>query len=826
MPPRKKAKQPGITDGLNPFALPQKGDIQDFKPKLIPLQKPTLEQRRKQILEQAKVQQVQNAPSVGGQPLLDQYQLARQKEMRLREHQDAGYTTDSEGRITGEKPLTKLANTVAPLEKLTTDLADWSMIVEGANMVRPFASMFGSSVGRVAGRLKTELKAVPRIISDNMQAIPIANRHAGLAGYMKDPVVRERLNRLGITDDIIDGTPLPKLTNFHQEGSHYNSLTNQLNIDVGQKRWLDDMGHEMSLNQVYDHERGHFFQRLKRLSDEPRQRQLDHQRRLYYNLKRKIDPHSVSGYMGSEESNLGDYYKSIREIDEKLNSIPMRDYRFVAPTEIDELASFLTADPKKLGHPFSDGNHEYFKSGVEALPHLTEMRTSMIEKKIIKDHKTPITEEHLKAFFKKAPKNRIVSFMEENEDNFRDLKHLLNNLPAAAPVVVGAGAAAASQKNKNGGTIKKKKAENGLTEEDPMKPLMNIPKGYLEAMQRIGAKLPTQMPAANTEEPSYRGYQESQANQENPMRLSIDKQQDIAAGTFGYKKQGAPYNGQVGDGLLTGLMGVNALIPGEPIKDPVVRPKVSYNAHEYGTGSQAIYKYGGAIKKALFGMTETPGGEDPTNPPKQYRRLNPQQMTEWNGFLDFVKQQGAQGSKNLDMKNKKLGAQLFDKYKATNPNLSIDYSWVPDVQNEFNMANSWSKKKAGYLMADPSKVDGWFGSKTSQQYFVPLETQTYHNGQLQSVVNNGLLNGDGKPTGQATGQPPVKRTRKPQYGDAGAVEINGQMYWPEEVPMKNGGKLCYDMGGDLPVSYQEGQSYDLDPATIKSLLDQGYEIDF
>lgn len=148
-----------------------------------------------------------------------------------------------------------------------------------------------------------------------------------------------------------------------------------------------------------------------------------------------------------------------------------------------------------------------------------------------------------------------------------------------------------------------------------------------------------------------------------------------------------------------------------------------------------------------------PGGEEPT--PK--RRLSPQEMIEWNGFLDHLKTRGVQGSKILDKKDHNLGEQLFNEYKQSNPNISIDYSIVPIVQNEHNLfaqqAREFAKRKgdpnADKLYSDNSKVDGWLGSKTSQQYFVPATLKTITNGAAKEQPL-GLMNGNLIPTTSKT----------------------------------------------------------------------------
>lgn len=178
-----------------------------------------------------------------------------------------------------------------------------------------------------------------------------------------------------------------------------------------------------------------------------------------------------------------------------------------------------------------------------------------------------------------------------------------------------------------------------------------------------------------------------------------------------------------------------------------------------------------------------PGTEDPTP-----RRLTPKEMQEWNRFLKYVEQKGYKGSKDLDVRSKGLGASLFESFKKENPDISFGYDIVPSVQYEHQMmaqkARELSARQgnpdADKLYSNNSKVDGWMGSLTSQQYFPEMKLQTKRNGQLVGNENLGLVNGNLMPTGVAT---PVKRKKKPQYGDAGAVELpDGTMVWEDELP--------------------------------------------
>lgn len=157
------------------------------------------------------------------------------------------------------------------------------------------------------------------------------------------------------------------------------------------------------------------------------------------------------------------------------------------------------------------------------------------------------------------------------------------------------------------------------------------------------------------------------------------------------------------------------------------------------------------------------GGGDPTAP----QLLTPQQMREWNMFIDFLQKKGIAGSKDLDSKNKNLGANLFEQFRKEVPGVTITYDIVKPVQTEMqklkDAAQSFAARRgdpnASNIMSGVSKVDGWLGSRTSQFKFPEMTENQLRNNQLVSSNNLGLLGGGLKPVGTSnilnTKTPPV-----------------------------------------------------------------------
>jgi hypothetical protein len=103
---------------------------------------------------------------------------------------------------------------------------------------------------------------------------------------------------------------------------------------------------------------------------------------------------------------------------------------------------------------------------------------------------------------------------------------------------------------------------------------------------------------------------------------------------------------------------------------------------------------------------------------------------QWNGFLDYLKKRGIQGSAALDNRDTNMGQQLMDEYRKQDPHFTLTYDRVPDVQNDLQTYRQQLVQKykqdptiingikgPDEIMPNLSPVDGWLGSKTSQQRY-------------------------------------------------------------------------------------------------------------
>jgi len=135
------------------------------------------------------------------------------------------------------------------------------------------------------------------------------------------------------------------------------------------------------------------------------------------------------------------------------------------------------------------------------------------------------------------------------------------------------------------------------------------------------------------------------------------------------------------------------------------------------------------------------GGEDPK--PKRLP-LTQEERAHWNGFADFVKSKGFEGSNKLDARDTNLSRQLFEEYNKGKGTSEYKYdAYVPAVQEEIaDYRNTLINKiKAGQMQLQDkaftgdlstydfdknflpglSNVDGWAGSKTTGFRFAGVD---------------------------------------------------------------------------------------------------------
>lgn len=166
------------------------------------------------------------------------------------------------------------------------------------------------------------------------------------------------------------------------------------------------------------------------------------------------------------------------------------------------------------------------------------------------------------------------------------------------------------------------------------------------------------------------------------------------------------------------------------------------------------------------------------------REVTPQERNEWNDFLSFVEQKGYKGSKELDKGSDKLARSLFAEYKTLHPETTLDYSIVASVQKDMQdlreNVQAFAKRRndpnAENLMKNISKIDGWFGSQTSQYGYPQMVLTTYHNDALVGSENLGVVDKNMNPEKKST----IQKTQKIPKGAKVEKLKDGDYYENED----------------------------------------------
>lgn len=147
-----------------------------------------------------------------------------------------------------------------------------------------------------------------------------------------------------------------------------------------------------------------------------------------------------------------------------------------------------------------------------------------------------------------------------------------------------------------------------------------------------------------------------------------------------------------------------------------------------------------------FGPTD-PGDEVPKD-------LTPRQRSEWNAYVDWLDTKGYKGSPLLDKKATGLASGLFEQFKKENPDVTLTYENISQVQTEMQKlrenVQAFEKRRgakdADTLMSGISQVDGWPGSKTTSFKFPSMTIQEFRNNELVTKKNLGIVDYNFKPS--------------------------------------------------------------------------------
>ena len=288
--------------------------------------------------------------------------------------------------------------------------------------------------------------------------------------YFQKPEVVEKLKSIGASPIAIRALQTPNqvdLTFKTGHGSYFDQLPGIINMDMRQMKEASKR-FAMTPQQVYEHELGHQMQQYINIgSPEFQQAYAKYVKELEdYNIRKQI-----SKRVEGTSTNLNPM--AVRSKPDFLVNwnMPEAPQRLSKPTILDKQAAGMlrlkskdqkTMTPEELNSLYyyhsevpADGISKIgydIENGTERLPHLREMRQSMIDNGYIPDATSPITEDIIRRFIKENPKNRIASIVDPTfQTNYKKLVKTFKHLPAVLPIGLGTAAALQNEEYKRGG---------------------------------------------------------------------------------------------------------------------------------------------------------------------------------------------------------------------------------------------------------------------------------------------------------------------------------------------------------------------------------------
>ena len=258
-----------------------------------------------------------------------------------------------------------------------------------------------------------------------------------------------RLGELGLDSDYIIRNK-PALTFNPGKGSHYASSNNSINIDPTQIG-LIKRKYGLSPGGVYEHEVGHLIQRA---ATNISPKYIDEMKKFHGTIN------DVQESLGVDNATFRKMYSDGVDMGIPTHPKAVQPIKFdgaLARIKVKNGVSVSKVDPK-----FSkvNRNYRYFKSrdatnarsleeiGVERYAHLRETRQGMVDRGIIPDIYSPITEGHVSKYLAKyGNKDRMGSFTAPSPANIRILTKVMNNAPVSTGII-GLGGYKALQENR------------------------------------------------------------------------------------------------------------------------------------------------------------------------------------------------------------------------------------------------------------------------------------------------------------------------------------------------------------------------------------------
>lgn len=280
---------------------------------------------------------------------------------------------------------------------------------------------------------------------------------------------------------------------------------------------------------------------------------------------------------------------------------------------------------------------------------------------------------------------------------------------------------------------------------------------------------------------------------------------------------------------LTTLLGADFAIPTPKPKAPIVQPQTSYSPNQYGTGSQAIAKYGIKMSNSGYKATSADRHNSMLQIPSNQITMEgvPHNVfgvddLGYSMLMQPGKNYKFPGTSVLEIPMKAQNGAVFQTQEQ------IDKANIQ--AKRFALARGLQSGEATYVaknIGDPipqiTNPDGSpftpFAAKP-KAYNVPLnvnfeDIKSYNNAYWYNDPTTGdIVDIDNS----VLGLPRFKVAKEKQEADRQKRMM---------ATMKSGGKIgkkkCKD-GGKL--EYLEGQTYTLNDQEIQDLLDEGYELQY
>jgi hypothetical protein len=269
---------------------------------------------------------------------------------------------------------------------------------------------------------------------------------------LADPETIRRAEALGVNPEIFaEASKNMTYSSSIDVPSSYSSSDLEININPNQfgrtpeeaimSGVMNSHSPNFTANEIGAHELGHFFQDT--------------------NYWKEAYPKTLDGL----NRKLAQGMKGTPEGQKFLEYHPNYSTRDTAPTKVDQMLKDLEIRtgldkeyyPQKNKNYFVDANKQYgtdVDNMIEKFPMFREYRQGMRDSGILKNKWDEITPEHIEDFRKLKPENRLNSFMEFNDKNYKLLNEVSKIAPAVLPIGLGLGAASQIEQKREGGIIK------------------------------------------------------------------------------------------------------------------------------------------------------------------------------------------------------------------------------------------------------------------------------------------------------------------------------------------------------------------------------------